>query len=124
MDGCSRWTIADPSDINIACQIPMKWMKLRLASGDAFSLVETMLSLTVGGFLLGGMILGFSTFQQVFAGVDDYYRATSDQLRVLDFIGLDMRRATSGTVTNNATTLTLTLPDYIDESQNPPIPRT
>jgi Tfp pilus assembly protein PilW len=101
----------------------MKWMNLRIASEDAFSLVETMLSLTVGGFLLGGLILGFSTFQQVFAGVDDYYRATSDQMRVLDFIGQDMRRATSGTVSNSTATLTLTLPDYIDESQNPPVPR-
>ncbi len=102
----------------------MKLGHVRIVSRKGFTLVETMLSLTVGGFLLGGMILGFSTFQQVFAGVDDYYRATSDQMRVLDFIGQDMRRATSGNVTNSATTLTLTLPDYIDESQNPPVPRT
>lgn len=99
-------------------------VKSLMASQRAFSLVEIMLSLTVGGFLLGGMILGFSTFQQVFAGVDDYYRATSDQMRVLDYIAQDMRRATSGTVSNSTTTLTLTLPDYIDESQNPPVPRT
>ncbi|MEO6969843.1 MAG: hypothetical protein ABI217_02990 [Chthoniobacterales bacterium] len=90
----------------------------------AFTLVETMISLTVGGIILGGMILSFTTFQQVFAGVDDYYRATSDQMRVLDFIGQDMRRAISGAVSNSTKTLTLTLPDYIDESQNPPVPRT
>jgi Tfp pilus assembly protein PilW len=88
------------------------------------TLVEMMLALTVGGFLLAGMILGFSTFQQVFAGVDDYYRATSDEMRVLDFIGQDMRTAISGNVTNNSSTLTLTLPDYLDDSQNPPVPRT
>lgn len=101
----------------------MKSVLTGIASENAFTLVETMISLTVGGLLLGGMILGFSTFQQVFAGVDDYYRATSDQMRVLDFIAQDMRRAISGTVTNSTTTLTLTLPDYIDESQNPPVPR-
>ena len=93
-------------------------------SSSAFTLVETMISLTVGGLILGGMILSFTTFQQVFAGVDDYYRATSDQMRVLDYIGLDMRRAISGAVSNSTKTLTLTLPDYIDESQNPPVPRT
>jgi Tfp pilus assembly protein PilW len=102
----------------------MKSALTGIASRNAFTLVETMISLSVGGLLLGGMILGFSSFQQVFAGVDDYYRATSDQMRVLDFIGQDMRRAISGTVTNSTTTLTLTLPDYIDESQNPPVPRT
>ena len=102
----------------------MKVARIRIASKNAFTLVETMISLTVGGFLLGGMILGFSTFQQIFAGIDDYYTATSDQMRVLDFIGQDMRRAISGSVTNGTTKLTLTLPDYIDESQNPPVPRT
>jgi Tfp pilus assembly protein PilW len=102
----------------------MKVAPIGIASGNAFTLVETMISLTVGGFLLGGMILGFSTFQQIFAGIDDYYTATSDQMRVLDFIGQDMRRAISGSVTNGTTKLTLTLPDYIDESQDPPMPRT
>jgi len=101
----------------------MKSGKVRVFQ-KGMTLVEMMLSLVVGGFLLGGMILAFSTFQQVFAGVDDYYRATSDEMRVLDFIGLDMRRAISGNVTNNSNTLTLTLPDYIDDSQNPPMPRT
>jgi len=96
----------------------------QVPSRDAFTLVEIMISLTVGGILLAGIILSFTTFQQVFAGVDDYYRATSDQMRVLDFIGQDMRRAISGAVSNGTRTLTLTLPDYIDESQNPPVPRT
>lgn len=104
-------------------------MKLtRSSSSSAFTLVETMLSLTVGGFLLAGMIMGFATFQQVFAGVDDYYRATSDQMRVLDFIGQDMRWAISGTVSYDpitlTPTLTLTLPDYLDPTTNPPVPRT
>ena len=102
----------------------MKPARTETAFRNAFTLVETMISLTVGGFLLAGMIMGFATFQQVFSGVDDYYRATSDQVRVLDFIGQDMRRAISGTASNSTLTLTLTLPDYIDQSQNPPVPRT
>ncbi len=90
----------------------------------AFTIVEMMISLTVGGLLLGGMVLGFATFQQVFAATDDYYKATSDQMRVLDSIAQDMRRAKSGSVSNSAQTLTLTLPDYLDESQAVPTPRT
>ncbi len=102
----------------------MKLIRTDIASRNAFTLLETIFSLSVGGFLLAGLILGFSTFSQVFSGVDDYYRATSDQVRVLDFIGQDLRRASSGNVTNNTTTLTLNLPDYLDPTQNPPIPRT
>ena len=124
MDRRPGRTLQDSSDHNLAGEVSMKWQNVRSGSRRAMTLVEIMLSLTIGGFLLAGMILGFSTFQQVFAGVDDYYRATSDEMRVLDFIGLDMRRATSGNVTNNSNTLTLTLPDYIDDSQDPPVPRT
>jgi prepilin-type N-terminal cleavage/methylation domain-containing protein len=102
----------------------MKLSSSRIAWVRAFSLVEMMISLAVGGMILGVMVLGFSSFQQVFAATDDYYKATSDQMRVLDFIAQDMRRAISGSVSNNTKTLTLTLPDYLDESQNPPIPRT
>ncbi len=102
----------------------MRLTRTGIASGNAFTLVETMISLAVGGLLLGAMFISFCTFQQVFAGVDDYYRATSDQMRVLDYISQDMRLASSGAVTNGTTTLTLTLPDYLDQSQNPPVPRT
>ena len=56
----------------------MKLTRTDIASHNAFTLLETIFSLTVGGFLLAGLILGFSTFSQVFSGVDDYYRATSD----------------------------------------------
>ena len=90
----------------------------------AFSLPELMIALVIGGMILGAMVVGFGAFQQVFAATDDYYRATSDQMRVLDFIAQDMRRATSGSVSNNGQTLTLVVPDYLDESQNPPVPRT
>src|SRR3954469_24783262 len=121
MDRWARGTLPQASDYHLDSQVSMKAGYLRTASQRAMSLVEMMLSLTVGGFLLGGLILGFSTFQQVFAGVDDYYRATSDQMRVLDFIGQEMHRATSGTASNSTARLTLTLPDYIDESQNPPV---
>ena len=45
-------------------------------------------------------------------------------MRLLDYIALDMRRAINGSIYNTTQTLTLTLPDYIDYSQNPPTPRT
>jgi Tfp pilus assembly protein PilW len=90
----------------------------------AFTLVETMVSASVGSIIMGALVLAATSFHNIFNATDDYYRATSDQMRVLDYIALDMRRAVSGSVSNATQTLTLTLPDYIDYSQNPPIPRT
>src|SRR6266478_5627550 len=96
----------------------------KVANRWAFTLVEMMISASVGSLILGALILTATSFQNVFNATDDYYLATSDQMRVLDYISLDMRRAVSGSVSNTAQTLTLTLPDYIDYSLNPPTPRT
>jgi prepilin-type N-terminal cleavage/methylation domain-containing protein len=89
------------------------------ASLKAFTLLEMMFSVSIGG-----VVLGTAAFQTVFTASDEYYKATSDQMRVLDYIALDMRSATSGSVSNTTQTLTLRLPDYIDYSKNPPAPRT
>ena len=96
----------------------------RVAKRQAFTLVEMMISASVGVLIMGAIILTTISFQNVSNATDDYYKATSDQVRVLDYIALDMRRAINGSVSNTTQTLTLTLPDYIDYSQNPPTPRT
>lgn len=102
----------------------MKPSRNALGKTAAFTLVETMVSLMVSSFILLAVILATVGFQKVFVATDEYYKATSDQTRVLDSIAQDMRRAASGSVSNTAQTLTLNLPDYIDYTQNPPAPRT
>ena len=102
-------------------------MKLYLTTRQriaGITLIETMIAASIGSAVIGAMVLGSVSFQQLSNGADEYYKATSDQMRVLDSIALDMRRATSGSVSNSSQTLTLNLPDYIDYSQNPPAPRT
>jgi Tfp pilus assembly protein PilW len=88
------------------------------------TLIETLIGAAIGSAVIGAMVFGSVSFQQLSNGADEYYKATSDQMRVLDSIALDARRATSGSVSNSGQTLTLNLPDYIDYSQNPPVPRT
>jgi len=88
------------------------------------TLVEMMVSIGVGVMILAAVVSAVVAMQTLFVATDQYYMATSDQTRVLDFIAMDLRAALSGTVSNQAQTLTLTLPDYIDYTQNPPAPRT
>jgi prepilin-type N-terminal cleavage/methylation domain-containing protein len=95
---------------------------LRRVSRAGFTLTEMMVSVSVGGFIVGAMILGTSAFQGLFFAEDDYYQSTADQMRVLDYIARDVRNAISGTVSNNGATLTVLLPDYIDPATN--LPRT
>ena len=91
---------------------------------QAFTLAEMMVSASVGALILGVVVAATASFGTVFNASDEYYKATSEQMRVLDYIALDLRRATSGTVSNNGQTLTLKLRDYLDYTQNPPVPRT
>jgi Tfp pilus assembly protein PilW len=94
-----------------------------LGKRGAYTLVELMVSLSVGAMILIAVAAGVVALQTLFVATDQYYMATSDQTRVLDFIAMDLRSAMSATVSNQAQTLTLTFPDYIDYTQNPPVPR-
>ncbi len=96
----------------------------RTSKRGAFTLVEMMVSASIGSIIMGALVLSATSFHNIFNATDEYYKANSDQMGVLDYIALDMRRAVSGSVSNTTQTLTLTLPDYIDYSQNPPTPRT
>lgn len=87
------------------------------------TLIETLIGASIGSAIIGAMVFAAVSFQELSNGADEYYKATSDQMRVLDSIALDMRRATNGSVSNSGQTLTLNLPDYVDYSQNPPAPR-
>lgn len=100
-------------------------MKISTKPGKkgAHTLLEVMVSVSVGALILAAVATSVVALQTLFVATDQYYMATSDQTRVLDFIAQDLRAALSGTVSNQAQTLTLTLPDYIDYTQNPPVPR-
>ncbi len=88
------------------------------------SLVELMVSAAVATLILGGLITSGVALKNTYNACDEYYNGMSDQMRVLDNIALDMRRAISGNVSNTAQTLTLTLPNYLDTSGTNPTPRT
>jgi Tfp pilus assembly protein PilW len=96
-------------------------MKLfRQKSRAGFTLVEMMVSLGCGSLILAALMAGSVALQRSFAAVEGYSTTEGDQLRVLDYIAMDCRRALSATVANNG--LTLTVPNYYDSSGNPVAP--
>lgn len=96
-------------------------MKLtRFHKRRGFSLIETLMAMGCGSFILAAVLTAGTALQRSFMAVEGYSIAEGDQLRVADYIALDCRRAISGTVANNI--LTLTLPTYYDNSGNPITP--
>ena len=102
----------------------MKLLRGQRRERAGFTLVEVMVSACVAGVILGGLVLGTVALQTVVSAADEYTRASADQLRVLDYVARDVRRATTVTTSADGKTLTVTLPDYVDmtvnTSGNPP----
>ena len=85
-----------------------------------FTLLETMMAIACGSFILAAVLTAGSALQRSFMAVQAYSMAEGDQLRVSDYIALDCRRSIAASVASN--TLTLTLPQYYDNSGNPIAP--
>jgi len=75
-----------------------------------FTLVEIMVSVGCGSLILAALMAASVGLQRSFAAVEGYSTAEGNQLRVLDYIAMDCRRALSASVASN--TLTLTVAGY------------
>jgi Tfp pilus assembly protein PilW len=92
----------------------------RQKASTGFTLVEMMVSLGCGSLILAALMAGSVALQRSFAAVEGYSTTQGNQLRVLDYIAMDCRRAIPGFVPNSSiptpsvasNTLTLTVPQY------------
>ena len=80
----------------------------------AFTLIEMLMSVACGSLLLAAVIISGVALQRSFMAVEGYAVSEGDQLRVLDYIAMDCRRAMTASISNNV--LTLTLPPYYNSS--------
>lgn len=80
----------------------------RQKASTGFTLVEMMVSLGCGSLILAALMAGSVALQRSFAAVEGYSTTEGNQLRVLDYIAMDCRRALSATVASNTLTLTVT----------------
>lgn len=67
------------------------WKKLRNSRG--FSMAEVMVATGVSAMIAAGLIAGMIALQRSFSATDDYAVWQEDQLRILDYLALDLRRA-------------------------------
>ncbi len=85
-----------------------------------FTLVETMVSMAISVVLVAiGLIAAFA-IQRSFDATIRYSRAQNEQVRVLDFMALDLRRARTVSITGGI--LQMTIPDYYDMGGYPRVP--
>jgi hypothetical protein len=84
------------------------------------TLVETVVSAAITTVMAAGLLVGAITVQKSFAASRHHIDAQAQQMRVTDYLALDLRRAL--TVTTATDQITLTIPEYFDGSGTPILP--
>jgi hypothetical protein len=76
-----------------------------------YTLIEMLMAAAVRGIVLAVLVAGSVALQRSFAATLDYATGQNDQMRIMDYLAVDLRRALTITP-DGANGVTLTLPDY------------
>jgi type II secretory pathway component PulJ len=85
-----------------------------------FSLSEMMISTLIFAAISMGLLLGFVALERNYAASSDFALNHADQMRISDYLALDLRRALSLHAASNDTTIYI--PSYYDPNGNPTTP--
>ncbi len=80
-----------------------------------------MVAMSITTILSAGLITAIISLQKSFLASQHHIIAQSEQMLLLDYMGLDLRRALS--VTTTSTDLTITIPDYYGADGTPRDPQ-
>lgn len=86
---------------------------------QGWTLAEVMLAMAITSVLSAALMTGATAIQKSFAASRYHIEAQAQQMRFLDQITLDLRQALTVTATVDGGRLMLTLPDYLDPTNQP-----
>src|SRR5437868_3548305 len=96
-------------------------MKLSLVrSVDGFTLGELMVSIGIGTLLMGALMSSAVALRKTFSAADDFFSTHVQQIRIIDYLGRDVKRSTVVTTSADKQTVNCTLPNFIQNG----IPKT
>jgi type II secretory pathway pseudopilin PulG len=82
-----------------------------------WTLAELMVAMAISSLLCGALIAGSLSLQKSFVASRHHILAQAEQMRLMDYMNLDLRRALS--VSTGSGRLTVTIPDYYDSFGQP-----
>ena len=92
--------------------------KLRIA---AWTLTEILVASAIASLMTGGLVTGAMTLQRSFIASRHHLDSQAQQMRLMDFMTLDLRRALTVQATGGQ--LAMTIPDYYETDGAPRDPR-
>ena len=94
-------------------------MTARSRSVQGFTLAELMVAVAVGAVVLGIVLTASTALQKSFNAVDNYFYTHLQQIRIIDYLSRDVKRAYIVHTSADLQTITCTIPNYIIQSGDP-----
>jgi prepilin-type N-terminal cleavage/methylation domain-containing protein len=92
-------------------------MKLtRQSHQSGFTLAEILTAMAIAVVIFAAIITASLAMQKSFNAVDNYFATHIQQIRIIDYLNRDVKRALIVTTSANQQTVTLTIPKYIIQS--------
>jgi prepilin-type N-terminal cleavage/methylation domain-containing protein len=83
---------------------------------SGFTLAEIMMAMAIAVVIFAAIITASIAMQKTFNAVDNYFATHIQQVRIIDYLNRDVKRALIFTVSADQQTVTLTIPKYIIQS--------
>jgi prepilin-type N-terminal cleavage/methylation domain-containing protein len=83
---------------------------------SGFTLAEMMIAMAIAVVIFAAIITASIAMQKTFNAVDNYFATHIQQVRIIDYLNRDVKRALIFTVSADQQTVTLTIPKYIIQS--------
>src|SRR5438045_2257460 len=96
-----------------------KEMKLRHHPHQSgFTLAEMMTAMAIAVVIFAAIITASLALQKSFNAVDNYFATHIQQIRIIDYLNRDVKRALIVTTSADQQTVTLTIPKYVVQSND------
>src|SRR6476646_8602562 len=92
----------------------------RSITSSGFALSEMMFSTVIFAAISLGLILGFISLERNYAATADFATNHADEMRISDYLAMDLRRALALTAGQNDTVIWI--PNYYDTTGQPQTP--
>src|SRR5437016_12985990 len=87
---------------------------------DGYVIAELLISSTIFCSVSVGLLMGFTSLERTYAATTDFSANHADEMRISDYMALDLRRAIAIHAAENDTTIHI--PAYYDQSGSPQTP--
>lgn len=97
-------------------------IRCRSGARRALTQVEMLVTLAVVSILCAAIVVGTILIQRSFRASEKYVAKEASQMRLLDYLSLDLRRALTVHANNQSGTIELTMPDFYQSDGTPRMP--